>query len=74
MWPRPVALVPSPVAEDVVKKHLTQDAVSGKRAEYREHPGPTFVTHGPKTRREFLTTGASGIGMLDQFFRRPAFR
>ena len=24
------------------------DAVSGKRAQYREHPDPTFVTHGPK--------------------------
>ena len=43
-----------PVADDVVSKHLPKDAVSGKRAEYRERPDPSFVTHGPKTRREFL--------------------
>ena len=49
-----------PVADDVVKQHLPKDAVSGKRAEYRERPDPTFITHGPKTRREFLNLKAWG--------------
>ena len=49
-----------PIADDVVKQHLPKDAVSGKRAEYRERPDPTFVTHGPKTRREFLNLRAWG--------------
>ena len=43
-----------PVADDVLKTHLKKDAVSNKRAEYRERPDPSFVTYGPKTRREFL--------------------
>ena len=47
-----------PVAADVLKRHLPGDAVSNKRAEYRERPDPTFVTHGPKTRREFLNLKA----------------
>jgi uncharacterized protein len=28
--------------------------VAKERREYREEPDPTFLTHGPKTRREFL--------------------
>ena len=47
-----------PIADDVVKQHLPKDAVTTKRAEYREHSDPTFVTHGPKTRREFLNLKA----------------
>ena len=43
-----------PVAKDVLDRHLPKDAVSTKRAEYRERPDPSFVTYGPKTRREFL--------------------
>jgi len=49
-----------PVAPDVLQKHLPKDAVSTKRAEYRERPDPTFATHGPKTRREFLNLQAWG--------------
>ena len=49
-----------PMSEDTIKKHMPKDSVSGKRAEYREHPDPTFVTHGPKTRREFLNLKAWG--------------
>jgi predicted TIM-barrel fold metal-dependent hydrolase len=30
------------------------DAVERRRAAYREHPDPHFLTFGPKTRREFL--------------------
>ena len=49
-----------PVAPDVLQKHLPKDAVSTKRAEYRERPDPTFATYGPKTRREFLNLQAWG--------------
>ena len=32
----------------------------GERGEYRERPDPTFLTHGPRTRREFLNLKAWG--------------
>jgi predicted TIM-barrel fold metal-dependent hydrolase len=42
------------IPEDVVRKH-TRDRVAIERVEYRaERPDPSFVTYGPKTRREFL--------------------
>jgi predicted TIM-barrel fold metal-dependent hydrolase len=47
-----------PVAEDVVRKHLPRDRVAVERREYRSAPEPSFVTYGPKTRREFLTLKA----------------
>ena len=43
-----------PVPADVLGKHLKGDKVAREREQYREQPDPTFVTHGPKTRREFL--------------------
>ena len=43
-----------PVPADVLSKHLKGDKVAHEREQYREQPDPTFVTHGPKTRREFL--------------------
>ena len=43
-----------PVPEGVLKAHLRGDRVARQRAEYRQHPDPSFVTYGPKTRREFL--------------------
>ena len=49
-----------PVADDVRKNKLAHDRVAMERAEYREHPNPTFVTHGPRTRREFLNLRAWG--------------
>jgi uncharacterized protein len=48
------------VPEDVVRKHLPKDRVTLDRLEYRERPDPTFVTYGPKTRREFLNLQAWG--------------
>ena len=45
---------------DVVKKHMA-DGVSAERVAYREERAdPTFATHGPKTRREFLNLEAWG--------------
>jgi len=46
------------VSEDVLKKHLPRDRVTKERADYQERADPTFVTYGPKTRREFLALKA----------------
>jgi len=42
------------VSADVLKEHLRKDKVTQDRLDYRGRPDPTFLTHGPKTRREFL--------------------
>jgi len=49
-----------PVAGEVVKKHLPGDRVARERLEYREDPDPSFLTYGPKTRREFLNLLSRG--------------
>jgi hypothetical protein len=38
-----------------VKRYTSRDSVAQKRAAYLERPDPHFRTHGPKTRREFLS-------------------
>jgi len=43
-----------PVPKDVLEKHLAKDRVARLREEYRERPDPSFLTHGPRNRREFL--------------------
>ncbi len=53
-----------PVPDDVLSKHIKGDKVARDRQEYRDRPNPSFVTYGPKTRREFLnlkTWEAGGI-------------
>jgi predicted TIM-barrel fold metal-dependent hydrolase len=45
------------IPADVLKKHV-KDRVALDRGQYRERPDPTFATHGPKTRREFLNLKA----------------
>ena len=52
------ALKVYPIAADVVKKYLAGDRVEADRRAYREHPDPSFVTHGPKTRRQFINLKA----------------
>jgi hypothetical protein len=42
----------------VLQKHLPRDPVTRQRTEYRAHPDPTFLTYGPRTRREFLNLRA----------------
>jgi predicted TIM-barrel fold metal-dependent hydrolase len=37
-----------------VKKYTARDSISGERLAYAEHPEPSYLTYGPKTRREFL--------------------
>lgn len=55
------ALAIYPVPEDILRIHLETDRVATARTEYRaERPDPSFVTHGPRTRREFLNLKAWG--------------
>ncbi|MBA2548432.1 MAG: amidohydrolase, partial [Burkholderiaceae bacterium] len=49
-----------PVAADVLKQHVRQDKVALQREEYRADADPSFVTYGPKTRREFLNLQSWG--------------
>jgi len=42
------------IPDDVLRQHLPKDKVAQDRLDYRERADPTFLTHGPKTRREFL--------------------
>jgi hypothetical protein len=37
-----------------VKRYTARDSISGERLAYAEDPQPSYLTHGPKTRREFL--------------------
>jgi predicted TIM-barrel fold metal-dependent hydrolase len=37
-----------------LKAYASRDHVARHRAEYREQPEPSFLTYGPRTRREFL--------------------
>jgi hypothetical protein len=49
-----------PVPADVLRMHV-KDKIALEREEYRaERPDPTFVTRGPKTRREFMNLKAWG--------------
>ncbi len=44
-----------PVPRDILDRHLKGDKVALARAEYRaERNDPSFLTYGPRTRREFL--------------------
>jgi len=42
------------ISADEVKKHTRADRIAQERFAYSEHPEPHYLTHGPKTRREFL--------------------
>ena len=49
-----------PVAAEVLKQHVRRDKVALQREEYRAEPDPSFITYGPKTRREFLNLQSWG--------------
>jgi predicted TIM-barrel fold metal-dependent hydrolase len=42
------------IGVEEVKRYAGRDRVARERAAYREHPDPSFLTYGPRTRREFL--------------------
>jgi len=46
------------VADDVVRRHLPRDRVTRMRDDYLERADPSYLTYGPKTRREFLALRA----------------
>jgi uncharacterized protein len=54
------ALAIYPVPDDVLRRHLPRDRVARERENYREAPDPSFLTYGPKTRREFLALKRNG--------------
>jgi uncharacterized protein len=37
-----------------LKAYVRRDHVGRRRAEYRGQPDPSFLTYGPRTRRDFL--------------------
>ena len=42
------------VMDQEILQRARKDSVQRRRAEYRTRPDPHFLTHGPRTRREFL--------------------
>ena len=47
------------IPPDVLKQHV-KDRVARERDEYRHEPDPTFLTHGPRTWREYANLKAWG--------------
>jgi predicted TIM-barrel fold metal-dependent hydrolase len=42
------------IGVEEMRRYAGRDHVARERAAYREHPDPSFLTYGPRTRREFL--------------------
>jgi uncharacterized protein len=49
-----------PVDAPLLEQHLAGDLIARERENYRNHPDPSYLTYGPKTRREFLNFKAWG--------------
>ncbi len=49
-----------PVEESVLREHLGRDRIARERTQYRTRPDPSFLTYGPRSRREFLNFKAWG--------------
>jgi len=56
------ATKPYKLAADELRDYVERDAVTRSRLEYIERPNPSFATHGPRTRREFLNLRAWHAG------------
>jgi hypothetical protein len=54
------ALAVYSVPAEVRQKHLAADRIARDRVAYRERADPSFLTYGPRTRREFLTLKSWG--------------
>jgi len=52
------ALAVYSLPDNVLREHLRADRVTRERENYRNAPDPTFATHGPRTRREFMNLAA----------------
>ncbi|HEU5136727.1 MAG TPA: amidohydrolase family protein [Steroidobacteraceae bacterium] len=53
---------PYKLAADELRKFTESDKVAQSKAEYSERPNPSYATHGPRTRREFLNLRAWHAG------------
>jgi uncharacterized protein len=48
------ATKPYRLSADELRRHTEGDSVAQTKLAYNERPNPSFVTYGPRTRREFL--------------------
>jgi len=48
------ATVPYKVDQREIRSQASNDAITKEKQAYQENPQPSFLTHGPKNRREFL--------------------
>ena len=46
--------VPYGIDDAEIRLHTANDFVATERLAYLQNPQPSFLTHGPKTRREFM--------------------
>jgi hypothetical protein len=53
---------PYRLAAEELRRYTGGDKVALARHEYGERPNPSFATHGPRTRREFLNLRAWHAG------------
>jgi predicted TIM-barrel fold metal-dependent hydrolase len=49
---------PYRLAADELRRFTSQDTVARSKSEYSQRPNPSYVTYGPRTRREFLNLRA----------------
>ena len=48
------AAVPYQVSAEEIRRHAAKDAIARARSNYEERRDPTYLTYGPRSRREFL--------------------
>jgi len=56
------ATKPYRLAADELRKYTERDSVAQSKLEYAERANPSYMTHGPRTRREFLNLRAWHAG------------
>jgi predicted TIM-barrel fold metal-dependent hydrolase len=56
------ATKPYKLAADELRRYTESDVVAVSKSEYVERPNPSYATHGPRTRREFLNLRAWHAG------------
>ncbi len=54
------ATKPYKILADEVQKRASRDVVAAQKLAYQERPNPSFLTYGPKTRRQFMTLHKNG--------------
>jgi uncharacterized protein len=56
------ATKPYKLAAEELRRYTERDVVALSKQDYIEHPNPSYATHGPRTRREFLNLRAWHAG------------